>query len=375
MSSSWSGRLDSLQAPVYDPRSECTLSPAASAFSAVLSAFVGSVINGLTSGWLVALMTGWIAWLAIFRVLLGGLYMLYQSVTNSWGSKRNEGNNFAGAPAEDSSYLMAGYTGYPGDWALPTQQLGSYVPRRGFLSNVWPPTSDVRGLERSSTGPLSKIPLIRSLTDLNRDVTFLGWFSWIYTALFAPVTQIIFVAANTPRHGIGATKIVKGLTIAITALPLCIDCRVRYADSLKRGGYIFNLITSVSCLFQGALCATLLVQGLADLSADDRTPPIPFIAIPYLFFALIWMFVSFMILPMRDGGRRRAAQTHWAGYIIDVGAGAFAGAFLASPALALYMGAQFDKVVAGDQSTGMSDLGDYLRCESQWWRKFAALAP
>lgn len=73
-----------------------------------------------------------------------------------------------------------------------------------------------------------------------------GWITWlaifrallsglcmVYTALFAPVTQAICVSANTPRHDIDPTKIVKGLTTAVTALPICIHCWVRHADSLK----------------------------------------------------------------------------------------------------------------------------------------------
>lgn len=58
--------------------------------------------------------------------------------------------------------------------------------------------------------------------------------------------------------------------------------------------------------------------------------------------------LSFGVLSMRDGGRRRAGKTHWAGYFLDVGAGAFAGIFLTAPAFALYLSAR---------SNGMADLG------------------
>lgn len=70
-------------------RDQCSITPkcgpAASAFSAILSAFIGSLINGLASGWVVALATGWIAWFAIFRVLLGAVYMLRHSLSDAWG--------------------------------------------------------------------------------------------------------------------------------------------------------------------------------------------------------------------------------------------------------------------------------------------------
>lgn len=55
----------------------CDLSPQGRAFSTVLTAFVGSIVNGLTSGAIVAFMTGWISWFAVLRVLSGALFSLY----------------------------------------------------------------------------------------------------------------------------------------------------------------------------------------------------------------------------------------------------------------------------------------------------------
>src|SRR5207244_2162758 len=103
---------------------------------------------------------------------------------------------------------------------------------------------------------------------------------------------------------------------------LGVDCRVRYADSLKSrwAAYVFNLANSLSCLLQGGLCGLLLGQGGADASRSPGFPK-PIAAI-YPILALIWMAVSFVILPTRDGGRKRAGQAHWAGYFIDVGVGA-----------------------------------------------------
>src|SRR3569833_2317361 len=147
--------------------SECTLSPAASAFSAILSAFVGSVINGLTSGWLVAFMTGWISWLAVFRVLMSAVYMLYRIITNSLGPGRDEDKS-AAAQSDASGHLMAqynnnndnnnnnnnnnnnsssrnnnngSYSGYAGGWEAPPQipQWKSRLPQHGFMTNLWPP--------------------------------------------------------------------------------------------------------------------------------------------------------------------------------------------------------------------------------------------
>ena len=57
----------------------CELSPQGRAFSTVLTAFISSIINGLTSGYLVAFITGWISWFAVLRILGGALISLYQA--------------------------------------------------------------------------------------------------------------------------------------------------------------------------------------------------------------------------------------------------------------------------------------------------------
>lgn len=207
-------------------------------------------------------------------------------------------------------------------------------------------------------------------------MTALGWIGWVYGALYAPITQGLWVAANFSNNN-GAIKIVKGVTIAVSALPLGVDCRVRYADSLKQkwASTLFNLTNSVSCVLQGVFSAILLIHGAIDLnSSDSFGSPWPVVAI-YPVFSLIWMFASFALLPMRDGGRRRAGQVHWAWYIFDIGIGAFAGLVLAAPAFGLYQSAQFDKTALGDNSDGASDLRSYLSCESQVWRKFVAVVP
>ncbi|KAK3896633.1 hypothetical protein C8A05DRAFT_39817, partial [Staphylotrichum tortipilum] len=85
MSTSWTGlQSNPFQTSSHEQSgSECTLTPSALALSVLVSAYIGSFINGLANGWLVAFTTGWISWLALFRVLLGGVYMLYRSLTDS----------------------------------------------------------------------------------------------------------------------------------------------------------------------------------------------------------------------------------------------------------------------------------------------------
>ena len=394
--------------------SGCVLSMQASALSSALTALIGSIVNGLTSGWLVAFMTGWFTLFAMLRVLIGGTYMLYRSTCSSWVPKDD---------TEDAELLSRGnqvehegaYSGeidaanlpQPGSrtFASPSgtyqplyieisQGYSTALPPRGHWPNDYsrrPPRRQVPWFFQNpgqnpwmepTTG--KSIPRIfwpsiadvrRAGSSLNREVTVFGWIGWVYGAVYAPITQIIWVAANASNPK-GAPKLVKGFSVAVTALPLCIDCRTRYADALRTkrlGGmwaYIaFNTVNSVSCVVQGAISATLLAWGAIQVNADSQLP-LPILAI-YPIFSLVWAYVSFRLMPIRDGGRRRAAEKHSAGYFLDVGVGAFAGIFLAFPAFALYMGSKS----LGDDGDDNASLGQYFSCETQSWRKFSAIFP
>lgn len=447
--------------------SDCTLSPSARAFSSILSAFIGSVINGLTSGWLIAFITGWIAWLAFFRVAIGGSYMFYRSVTGTWSAEENNSQyemiDRASSPrpsSEAHDSLINGASKVPSsgtenpneDSALNPPVLSEFpniadqeayhhrvytsvfpqdspsilLSRESKFSTFWPTTSDLairqesirlgeqkllelrryyasdqdilQALKAYSTmikqgklpGPVPSI--VRSTAAayymvahmvVNRDVTILGWIGWVYSAVYSPISQIIWIAANASNgNSSGAAKIVKGISVAVTALPLNLDSRLRYANSLRakhHGGKwaykTFTLINSISCLFQGIICGTLLIWGVVELRQNTdpffaSSFPWPLVVI-YPIFSLIWAWASFRIVPSMDGGRKRASQHHWAGYFVDVGMGIFAGLFLAAPAFALYM----SSADPGDGDQGYKDLGGYLSCEAQGWRKFAAIFP
>ncbi|KAK3380915.1 hypothetical protein B0H63DRAFT_510877 [Podospora didyma] len=379
----------------------CQLSPAGSAFSAILTAFIGSVINGLTSGWLVAFATGWISWFAVLRVLLSGLYMVYRSISNTWGpgptSSTASKPQTEGGDEEASQHLMMTSTTYLGGIPIvhgnSQQQQFSTIPvptltltheqsrqlsqvARSRLSPqiMWPPAEVVRRGAVAVTGfnfgqrGRHYNKLMDVAGGLNQNVSGLGWFGWTYTAVVAPITQTIWVAANAHNHTVGAAKIVKGFTCAISALPLCIDCKVRYGDKVPTGvgRYMFNLWTALSALFQGILGGFLLGTGVDDLyrvagktgAGGGGSLALP-VAVIYPIFSLVWMYGSYILVPMRDGGRRRAGQAHWTGYFMDVGMGAFAGLFLAAPAFVLFMSARFDKNGHGGGGwTGASDLAN-----------------
>ena len=67
-----------------DSESFCELSPQARVFSTILTAFVGSIVNSVTSDGIVAFMTGWISWLAVLRVLTGALIGLYKAFSSDY---------------------------------------------------------------------------------------------------------------------------------------------------------------------------------------------------------------------------------------------------------------------------------------------------
>lgn len=111
------------------------------------------------------------------------------------------------------------------------------------------------------------------------------------------------MAANaSAENSSGLAKIVKGITVAVTALPLCLDSRVRFAESLRTkrfGGswayYAFNITNSVSCTFQGILCGALLFWGVIEARSNtdpSSSFPWPLVGV-YPINSLIWACGSF----------------------------------------------------------------------------------
>jgi hypothetical protein len=58
----------------------CELSPWAAAISTMLTAFIGSVFNGLFSGFWIEFFTGWLSWLSVIRILAAGYYEFYLAI-------------------------------------------------------------------------------------------------------------------------------------------------------------------------------------------------------------------------------------------------------------------------------------------------------
>jgi predicted MFS family arabinose efflux permease len=58
----------------------CSLSPHARALSSVLTGFVCAIFIGLSGGFYVAFMIGWVCWFALLRNVLIGIYQVYSVV-------------------------------------------------------------------------------------------------------------------------------------------------------------------------------------------------------------------------------------------------------------------------------------------------------
>ena len=299
----------------------CVLSPQARAFSTVLTAFVGSIVNGATSGGVVALMTGWISWFAVLRVLSGASIGLYKSFSSDDGVSQ-----------------------------------------------------DSKAIEQSIL--LRFRPLIRferTESRVSREITVLGWIGWLYTAVYSPIVQILWLVENW-KGSEGSLKMLRALGISVSALSLTIDIKKRYASRLSDAKYLgplaavaFRIVNSGSAFGMGIMCAALLVKGAIDIGLAW------YIIMIYCVFSVIWAAHSFRICPVQDGGIKG-----W-GLVPDVLMGVFAGIFLAAPAFAVMITAEQPNLTSNNFSTpdtGQASLQHYLSCDSvAHWQKFVAIFP
>lgn len=336
-----------------DSQSPCELSPQARAFSTVLTAFIGSIVNGATNGYLVAFMTGWISWLAVLRVLSGALLTLYQAFSSKYTRLEHELST-----------------------SRPTDEIA--LEERGLI----PETSQAvaQGESQGDKGalvPRLLRPQLSSIKRMNgrltKEVTVLGWIGWLYTAIYSPIVQILWLAENWSAAS-GPLKFVRAFGISIAALSLTIDTKKRYATKLSDTKYLgspacvaFKIINGISAFGMGIMCAALLIKGAIDASLEW------YIIVIYCIFSVIWAVASFQICPVQDGGVKGF------GLIPDVIMGAFAGIFLAAPAFAVMQTAEQPTLGSDGFSTpesGQASLNDYLSCESvAVWQKFVAIFP
>lgn len=332
--------------------SSCELSPQARAFSTMLTAFVGSIVNGATSGGVVAFVTGWISWLAVVRVLSGALIGFYKSFTS------------------DYARLEQASTSQPAD--------GIVMEERGLIPDTSQGVTNGVSQNGKTTGLSTLLRFQSNMAErtnslLTREITILGWVGWLYTAVYSPIVQALWLAENWQAAS-GSLKIVRALGISISALSLTFDIKKRYASRLRDTKYLgspacvaFKIVNAGSAFGMGIMCAALLIKGAIDAGLAW------YIIIIYCVFSIIWAAASFKICPVQDGGIKG-----W-GLVPDILMGAFAGIFLAAPAFAVMTTAEQPNLTSGGFSTpesGQTSLRDYLSCDSvAVWQKFVAIFP
>ena len=202
---------------------------------------------------------------------------------------------------------------------------------------------------------------------IERSVTPFGWLGWIWSAIYTPLSQTIWLAVHISSSD-GTHQFVRALAIGVSALGLTFDYKQRYAAALGRrwGSWAFvafNVWNCGACLLLGVETLALLIHGAMSMK-DVPTP----LVVVYPIFSIIWAGASWMFLPPIDGARP-------SNLIAGVLMGAFAGIFVAAPAFSIWQGAKFAEEVGKSGTEGMG-LGEFLQCEgASVWAKFAAVMP
>ena len=333
--------------------SSCELTPQARAFSTVLTAFIGSIVNGISSGALVAFVTAWISWFASLRVLSGSLFALYQAFASSYTNLDQQD------PEHDPVELQR--QRQPGGGIETTHDEIRAQIMGG--NRAW--------FKRGGAGQMGRSGALNRR--LNKDITVLGWIGWCYTAIYSPIVNALWLAENFNAGG-GALKLVRVLGISVSALGLTIDTKRRYAARLRDANYggtpayvAFNIMNTLGAFSMGIMCLSLLIRGAIDLQV-----PV-FAYVVYCIFMVIWTAGSYAFTPVQDGGLKGY------GIILDLLMGAFAGVFLAAPAFGVMQSAEFPSLGSDGfvyPESGSASLKEYLSCDGvATWQKFVAIFP
>lgn len=289
----------------------CYLSPHARALSSVLTGFVGTIFTGLSGGYNVAFMVGWVCWFASLRIVLVGIYQFYSVVR----LELPEGG-------EHFFHFLDHFTSHD---------------LRGWNDDFF------RGR-------------------VEAQVTVLGWLGWMYTSLYSPVIQVMWLVENWGKASTGLL-IARAIAVGVAALPSTFDTRARYGHALGRlcgrpMAWLFGVLTTASTVTLAGV--TVVELGLAASGLGNRA----WMAAIYVLFTLAWTYGSLVFASPHDEAKDVSGIT---GILAGAAMGAFSGLFVAMPA--------FSVMLAAKKEPGMG-LNDYLGCETvSWWQKMVAILP
>lgn len=294
----------------YYENSTCALSPHSQALSTVLTAFVGTIINGISSGYLTTFFVMWTCWFAIIRIFFVAIWALHESILLQ--------------PLEGGAQFF----------------------------DFWKIFNGARGFDTPFfRGGAEKTP-----------PTFLGWVGWIYSTLYSPTIEILWLVENW-HNAPGSLKFVRSLGVAVAALPLTMDTRSRYGAALGQlvgtwARCLFNFITATSCMILGIISAILMCLAVQQLGIRW------YIVMLYIIFAFLWMWHGMSFAIPHDESR---LVNSWGKFLAGLAMGCFGGCSLAAPAFVLFTNAP--------SSPGVG-LVEYIKCDSiATWKKIVALSP
>ncbi|RDW58758.1 hypothetical protein BP6252_13234 [Coleophoma cylindrospora] len=292
----------------------CALSPHARAVSSVLTGFVGTILTGLSSGSHVVSMVSWICWFPSLRIVIVSFYQVYSV------------------------------------FRLDLPEGGEHFFK--FLDQFY--HHDLRGWHNE---------FFRGA--VVAQVSFLGWMGWIYTTLYSPTIQVMWLQENWGEASTGL-KFARAIGVGVAALPSTFDTRARYGQALGRIGgwpaaWLFAALTAASTT---TLAGVLVIElGLvASELAESAQGDVIFVL--YVVYTLFWTYHSLVFASPHD-----EAKDVSGGVRILAGAvtGAFQGLLVAAPAFGVMMSAPDHPGVG---------LSAYLRCEgTTWWQKLVAILP
>jgi hypothetical protein len=358
------------------------LSPHDRFLSTILTSFIGAVITGISGGWFIAFCTAWISWFATLRIVAVGMWFVWRAVR---GFTLDGGITFYEnfpllnrLPGMKSGQLRKRLNAMGEDYQQMSSssneeghELHNRAPDNSAPTEAPPPydsgaytTANPQQLDATETTKAAKSVAKRVVGFQKGPPTILGWAGWIYASCYFPIVQILWLAGNWANGpSAGNLKLVRALSISVTALALTMDTKARYAVSVgERYGpwarQTFTIIHAFSTLILGVIAVIMLTVGVIQMKG------VPLFFIPVvIFFSFVWMFGSFLLFPPMDGGMPpNSVLTFLAGLVMGV----FCGAFTSAAALGSI----------GFASTDGATIGQYLGCEGvEVWRKFIAIFP
>jgi hypothetical protein len=350
----------------------CELSPSAAAFSSMLSAFIGSVLNGLFSGFWIAFFTGWISWLSVVRIVAAGAYEFYLAIKAGTKYEAVEEtryqsiglNMYGGAAATGAATMKPTAGGGDEEIQIRIAQDMDAAEQHLAATNHPALASSFQAQRKAGKGILG-----RMFTQPERTINIYGWLGWTWSAIYTPISSSIWLSVHISSSD-GPVQFVRALAIGVSALGLTFDYKHRYGASIakKYGSWAFvcfNAWNAFACLLLGVEAAVLLIRGALNL---EFTPVPLLIAYPVL--SIIWAWLSWRFLPPIDGARKGI------NVVADVLMGAFAGIFCAAPGFILWQSRNNPGFMGGDTASEGLSLGDYLNCQgASVLGKFAAVMP